>query len=678
MTTITKERLLAAIRDPGFPDTAFLAEAIGSDAYRETFDECLRDAQRQFDDLAAMPASEASFASVVRPYHAIGEEAGMLWSFLDNYQKTDGNDRTKELIEHCQPLIVRFSDHVLLHAPFFHLLQTVSDNEAGTLDPEDARSLELLLRDRKIAGVHLPADKKERLRAINERLTVLQEQFGRNCVESRKIFFHRFDTETQLGEMPKQDKDSAAAEAKDRGTDGWVFTLSPPSRLAVMRYVPDRDVRRLFMEEAMAVGTRPPHDNRPLILEILRLRGEKATILGRKDYADYMLQTRMASDAENVRAMYASLEGPYRKKAERDIAELKESAGIPDLQMWDTSFYANRLSRQKFSIDDSILQKYFEVESTIDGLFRICKTLFGIEMLPVRVGTYAADVRTYEVRRNGSSIGYFLLDLFARPTKRAGAWCEQLRAARELPDGTRLLPVVTNVCNFLKGVDGSPTCLSHYDAITLFHEFGHALHCLLGSNRHPNTSGFSVEWDFVELPSQLMENWCWHTDALALFARHLDSGEAIPDSILAALKKKRTFMTGYDGMQQLEYGSLDLALHTTPVPADAAQLDSFAVAHEREWQVLPVPDFYAMHASFGHIFEGGYAVGYYSYAWAEMLEADVFERFEREGVLHPEAGESYRSGILARGASRPGAELYRSFMGRDVDPGALLRKKGVF
>lgn len=677
MESITQDQLRTVVENPGFTDTAFLAKAIASDAYRELFDAYLKEAEEGFAALAGMPEANATFASAVLPYHALGEHMGVLWSFLDNYHKNDGDERTKELVAHCQPLMVRFADRVLLDEPFFHLLETTWNKESETLDAAGRRSLELLLRDRKVAGVHLPPDKKDRLRAINERLTMAGEEFGRNCVESRKIFFHRFETEGELGDMPAQDKDAAAAEAKKRGLDGWVFTLSPPSRLAVSRYVPDRNVRRLFMEEAMAVGTRPPHDNRPLILEILALRKEKGRLLGFADYAGYVLQARMASGKKDVDGMYETLRGPYRAKAERDIAELKAFAGTDDFHMWDVGFHANRLSKEKFSVDESLLQKYFPFEATVSGLFAICKALFGIEMKPVDVPTYAPDVRPYEAWMDGTLIGYFLLDPFTRPTKRAGAWCEQLRGARESAADAPL-PVIINVCNFQKATAGAPTCLSHYDAVTLFHEFGHALHALLGGRKYPNTGGFSVEWDFVELPSQLMENWCWHRDALAVFAKHVETGETVPDWLLEALKRKRTFMTGYDGTQQLEYGSFDLDIHTAFDPASSPEaLDAFMLAHERAWQTLPVPDSYSMHASFGHIFEGGYAVGYYSYAWAEMLEADVFERFEREGVLDPKAGAAYREGILRAGALRPGSDTYRAFMGRDVDPSALLRKKGV-
>lgn len=678
MSTVTAEQLRQAIESRELLDTRLLADGIKAGVYQEVFDGYLDHAQKAFDALADMSAEHATFASLVDPYHELDEGLKTTWLFLDQYHKTDGDETTAALVAHCQPLIVRIGDHSLLDERFYHLLEAVWQKEAETLNASQRKSLELLIRDRKIAGVHLPPEKKTRLKEINERLTDLGEKFGRNAVESRKVFFHQFTKESELGEMPAQDKEAAAAEAKSRGMDGWVFTLSPPSRTAVMRYVPDRDVRFRFLEEAMKVGISAPLDNRPLILEILSLRREKSVLLGFQDYSEYVLQTRMAPDATAVHAMLASLRGPYLAKAEADMKELKEFAGTDDVQMWDVGYYANKLSQQKFKIDEAQLQNYFELEATIGGLFKVARTLFGIEMTRMDVPAYGDDIRAYEVRRKGALIGYFTLDLFARPSKRAGAWCGSLRGGRDLPEGGRQIPIVTNTCNFPKAQEGKPTLLSHYDAETLFHEFGHALHGLLGEHTYPNVEYVYVEWDFIELPSQLLENWCWDKAGLSLFAKHVQTGETIPEWMLEALDRKQSFLTGYQGIQQLEYASLDLELHTMPeLPKDAEALDAYCLAHEKTWQVLPVPDFYRMHAAFSHIFEGEYAVGYYSYTWAEMLEADVFERFEAEGILSGDLGERYRTEILSPGAMRPGLEMYRAFMGRDVDPKALLRKKAM-
>jgi Zn-dependent oligopeptidase len=678
VSTITANQLRQAIESRGLIDTKILAEGIKTDAYKEVFDAYLKHAQETFDALCDMSAEHATFASLVEPYHALDEGLKIVWFFLDQYHKTDGDAHTEALVAQCQPLIVRIGDHSLLEPRFYQLLEAVWNKEADALTEPQRRSLQLLIRDRTIAGVHLPEEKKSRLREINERLSELGDTFGRNAVESRKVFFHQFTNEEELGEMTQQDKDAAAAEAKSRGLDGWVFTLSPPSRLAVGRYVPDSTIRLKFLQEAMMVGVRAPHDNRPLVLEILALRREKAALLGFQEYSQYVLQTRMAADAAAVHGMLNRLRGPYLAKAEKDIAEVKAFAKQDDLQMWDVGFWANKLSKEKFSLDEAQLQNYFELEATLKGMFTICETLFDLHMEPAKTPVHDDDIRSFEVRRKGKLIGYFTLDIFARPTKRAGAWCGSLRVARDTADGGRVLPIVTNTCNFPKAQPGKPTLLSHYDAITLFHEFGHAIHQLLSEHVYPNIDNVSVEWDFIELPSQLLENWCWSKEGLSLFARHIETGELIPDWMLEALDRKRTYMTGYGGIQQLEYASLDLELHTIPnLLSTVEELDAFCLGHERTWQVLEVPDFYRMYASFSHVFEGEYAMGYYSYTWAEMLEADVFEHFEKEGLMNSALGESYRAHILSQGAIRPGREMFHAFMGRDVDPDALLRKKAV-
>lgn len=658
-------------------NTKLLAEALSTDAFVEVFNGYLKQAEEGFEALASMPAAEATFDTLVVPYHALDLHLKTVWFFLNGYHKTDGNDRTGELVTRFQPLIVRLSDTVLLDERFFRLLELVWKAEEGTLAPGARRSLELLMRDRTVAGVHLSPEKKTRLKEINERLMELCEIFGRFTVESRKVFFYQIDDEAVLGQMPAQDKDAAKHEAQSRGLDGWVFTLSPPSALAVMRYVVDRDMRKTFSKEASLIGVREPHDNRPIVLELLQLRREKGQLLGFADFSGFVLQTRMAGTADAVNGMLNNLRGPFKAKAEKEIAEITAFSGLDQLEIWDLSFYSNTFAKKQFSLDEAALQEYFELEETLRGLFSIAGTLFGIRMQQVDVPVYNADVRTFEVFRGDTLIGYFLLDPFARPTKRAGAWCEYVRCGRQESSG-RVPPIVANVCNFPKATGDKPTLLSHMDVRTLFHEFGHALHVLLSEHAYPNVEAFAVEWDFVELPSQLMENWCWDHSSLALFAKHYKTNELLPAAMLDALKRKQTFRTGSDGLHQLQYAAFDVDIHSLPAaPATVQEIDAYALQHARAWDVLPVPDFFRSYTSFGHVFEGEYAVGYYSYSWAEMLEADVFERFQKEGVLDPALGEAYRAHILSQGAIKPGRELFHAFMGRDVDPTALLRKKGM-
>ncbi len=678
MTSISASQLRNTFTQQGMLDLSVLTKPDVWSVYSEVLTQLIKEAQEEFQKISTIPEAEQSFATVVEPFHAFDEQLKMAWLCLDAYHNVNGSEQTTALIQEFQPQIVRFNDEILLHRAFFTMLEGIWEREEKQLTAAQRRSLELLLRDRRIAGVHLPDDQKKYLQELNEKHSELAERFARNTVESRRLFFRHFTSLDVFENLPAQDASSASEEAKNRGLEGWVFTLSPPSKLAVMRYCKDREIREQFLREGYAVGARDPYDNRPLILELLALRTEKAKLLGFEDYAAFVLQTRMASDTGKVHGMIAQLEGPYRKKAVKDIEALKVHAGRTDLQLWDVSFESRKLMKELYNIEDAVLQEYFEFEAVLRGLFSLASTLFGLEMRPMQIETYDLSVRCYEVYRQGKHIGYFMLDLFARPTKRAGAWCNYLRPARTPPDGARVLPIITNVGNFAKGTSGHPTLLSHYDVTTLFHEFGHALHQLLSEHQYPNLESFAAELDFIELPSQLLENWCWQKEGLSLFAKHVKTGESFPDEMIEALKRRRTFMTGFEASQQLEYAILDLELHTLKKPlASPEELDAFCLAHERHWNVLPVPDWYRMHAAFTHIFSGSYDVGYYSYLWSEMLEADAFGFFEEQGIVNPDAGERYRAEILAQGAMKPGQELYRAFRGRDADSAALLRKKGV-
>lgn len=677
-TSVTPQRLRQAVEQEGSIDTHVLFQSLQTDVFCQVFDAYLEEASEGFIALTNMAEQDATFTSLVEPYHALAEHAGTLWLFLQHVHRADGNARTQELIAQYQPRIRQFIDECLLSTPLYQLFEVVLKQEGAELSPEARRSLELLIRARKDAGVHLPDVQKSRMRAIHAELMKKEEAFGDNVVESKKQFFWHCTDEKELGAMPEQDKKSAAQEARSRNKDGWVFTLSPPSKQAALKYVPSEDVRRLFYQETMQVGIRSPHDNRTLILEILALRKEKAELLGYTQYAEYVLQNRMAKDVAGVDGMFAALRGPYAEAAKREMAELCTFAGVKDMQLWDISYYAEQYMQEKFQIRDADIRPYFELHATLDGMFSIAKRVFGLEMRPSQESVYTQNAHMYEAWRDNVLIGYVLCDLFARPTKRAGAWCGSVRDKRVHASGQSALPIVTIVCNIAQPVGHEDTLLPYGDVVTLFHEFGHVLHALLSEHRYSNTENFAVEWDFVELPSQLFENWAWEPESLALFAKHGKTGESMPEAMLSRLNQKRMFMAGFQGIQQLEYAHIDMELHTMPTALSSPEeLDAYCLAHERSWQVLSIPDWYRMHASFSHIFEGEYAVGYYSYTWAELLEADVFERFQREGLLNANTGDAFRRCILAPGALRPAQSLYREFMGRDVNADALLRKKHI-
>lgn len=667
------ERIRTELHKEELPDYRLFVSGEGLKAYGKMLERALKEAEDSFGKLRALPPVAATFASVVEPFWSLDKDVGHLWSFMENYDRTDGNKRTRAIMESFRPKLVRSYDCILLDARFYRLLKRV---EKTPLDPLQRRSLELLLRNMEMAGVHLAPAGKKRLKAINRELSQLCERFGKNMTDSRAVFFHSFETDKALRELPPQDLALAAQEAKKRKLRGWVFTLSPPSHQAIMRYCTDRRMRRLFYEENGKVASRGKHDNRPVALRILALRREKALLLGKRDYAEWILQERMAGSVREILGLVRPYADHCRRKARAELSELRAFGKLATLCPWDVSYMAQKYKKQAFKISDRELREYFPLPQTVDGLFRIVAKLYGVRMRPLAPSArYRTDVRSYEVLLGKRTVGYFLLDLFARPNKRVGAWSGCLREPMTV-DGRHVPPVVINVASFTEGAKGEQPLLSHVDVETIFHEFGHALHEMLSDVPYRNLDGYHTEWDFVELPSQLTENWCWDAASLALFARHLRTGKVLPPRLLASLLRSKNFLAGFGGLAQCEYSLLDLLLHTSPVPRSVAALDRMAREHTRKMSLLPVPASQRRYASFHHIFDGGYAAGYYSYLWAEVLEADIFAHWKRRGALGAAVGRKFLRTVLSRGASKPGMELFRDFMGRGPRLEALLRKQG--
>ncbi len=674
MPIANRVSLLRQIRSPDLPDYRLLASKEALKLTPKLLEELLEIARAEHARLRALRPVTASFDTVVVPLLRLDRDLMVFWSFLSNLNGADTRDDVRSVIERYQPAMTRLGNEITLDSRLYALLMAVKKDRS--LTAQQKRSLQLITESMEREGVHLnPADKK-RLKKINTELSVLAEKFMRNCVDARKSFFHRIEKEKLLGEMPDEEKQAALAEAKKRKLSGYVFTLSPPSYIAIVRYCTDRATRKLFYREEVSVATRGAHDNRPIILRILRLRREKAQILGQRDFAAYALRSRMAKSVREIRSLLIPYWRRCRAKARKDLQQLKNYSGLASVHPWDIAFYKEKMKRETLKLSDAELQPYFPLESVQAGLFLMAKKLYDIDMKRLPRESYADQARSFEVRRAGKRIGYYVLDLFARPTKRVGAWAECLREPA-LAGAESSLPIVVNVCSFGGGGKKGPVLLKHLEVETLFHEFGHALHVLLSEGRYENLNGFHTEWDFVELPSQLMENWCTEGEALSLFARHHKTGERIPDRLLARMKKSRNFFGGLADTGQCEYSLLDLLLHTSPPPKTPAALDAMCRRHNATTGVLPVPAFARKHASFAHIFAGGYAAGYYSYLWSEILEADVFATMKREGMLKRSTGERFRKAVLAAGASRPGKELFTAYVGREPDVRSLLRRKDL-
>lgn len=669
---LVHNHILAALQTHDCPDYHSLAGEECLEGYGEAFDALLLAAKRNLQRVEGVAVRHATY-DTLQDFLTMDDTLDQLWAFINHLDKTSGTERTRAIIQQTLPRIVATRTDALLSRPIYRILQALMRRKG--LSRSQRRSVELALRTARLAGAHLPAQKRRRLRELNQELSALEERFATNIIDSRKHFLSHITAAKQLGEMPASDRAAAKAEAKARGLRGWVFTLSQPSLSAIITYSPDRALRKLFAGAQSAIATTAPHDNRPLIIDILRLRKEKARLLGFTSFPAYVLSERMAQRPERVHSFLRQIATPARKKAQVELRGLARFAKLPELERWDVAYYSEKLQRERHGISEADVQEYFPLEHTMQQLFTLAEELFGITFVERDCRSYHAETRTYEVRRNDQRCGYLLLDLFTRPTKQAGAWCDALRGGWSKADGTRQHPVCICMMNFGK-THGRHAMLRHDEVETLFHEFGHALHLLLCESKEANLSAFQTEWDFVELPSQLLENWTWEAESLRRLTKHVRTRKRMPAAMVRAMRKKQRFLSGQRMLTQCTYSMMDQLLHESSI-ATVEQLDTLCLTHARRWSVLPTQESYRVHPSFGHIFSGGYASGYYSYLWAQVLEADVFSVFKRRGMFSARTGDAFRRCILAPGATKPANALLRSFLGRSPSVRTLLRSKGL-
>lgn len=575
----------------------------------------------------------------------------------------------------AQPLYERFFARASTDPRLWRLLSTYSGTlDAAALGPARRFFLERELRELEHAGASLPDDARARAEALRVELSELGTTFENHVLDSLNEFSLHLTRSDEVAGLPESSLRLARREAESRNVEGWVFTLHAPSYVPFLRYAEREDLRRRMWEAYTSVASAVPHDNRPILSRILELRRELARILGKPSYADYALELNMVGSAGTAQDFVASLTEktePYFRAESEELEAFGLSLGIERLEAWDLAFVAERLRLARYDVDEEAIRAYFPLDRVLDGLFGIVDRLFGVRIREADTESrWHPDVRFFELRdEDGRHRASFYLDLFPRPTKRGGAWQDTLRPGGPEPDGWE--PHLALVAaNFTPPSGGLPSLLTHEEVTTLFHEFGHLLHATLSEVELRMRSGTKVPRDFVELPSQILENWCWEQDVLPLFSGHVDTGEPLPPVMIEKLRASRDFRSASDQMRQLGFGAIDLDLHLHPTD------DPIARAQEVLGRYAIRPEFArnAFLCSFTHVFSGGYAAAYHSYKWSEMLEADAFSRFEREGLLSRDAGESFASAILRRGLSAEPADLYREFMGRDPDIERLLER----
>jgi oligopeptidase A len=585
-----------------------------------------------------------------------------------------------------QPKVSEFYAGIPLDAKLYRALSDYAASEsAKALDAAEARFLKQTLDDFKRHGAELGSEDKQKLSTLSVELSRLTTQYSQNVLDATNAFELVLADESRLSGLPESARDAARQSAQQKGLSGYRFSLQQPSYVAVLSYAHDATLREQLYRAFNSRATSGPHDNRGLIAQILALRQKKAELLGFKNFADLNLEDRMAKTGARAKTFIGELRAATREHFERENRELLafrrelEGENAAPLMPWDVSYYAEKLRKARYDFDEELLRPYFSVDGVLSGLFALVQRIYGLRVeRREHVPTYHPDVRYYMVKDEaGRELGAFYADLYPREEKRGGAWMADFITG--LPGGKHHAHLGVMCANASPPVGDKPALLTHNDVETLFHEFGHLLHHLLSEPRVRSLAGTRVAWDFVELPSMIMENFGWERSVLDDFARHYQTGAAIPEELLARLQKTRTFRAANMQMRQLGLAEVDLALHTEYQPARDGDLIRYARAVAQAHTPAHLPDDYAMICSFGHIFASpvGYAAGYYSYKWAEVLEADAFSRFSEAGVLSREVGDAFRALILARGNEADPMELYKAFMGREPSPTALLRRAGL-
>lgn len=641
--------------------------------------------------IAAREGRALNFANTVCALEAATEELTVAWGKVTHLQSVADSPALREAHHAMLPKVTAFLSSIPLDATLWSRVQAVAQSpEARALAGVDRRLLEETVRDFRQAGADLPPEKRARLEALQAQLAEATQKFSENVLDATNAWEMVVTAEERLAGLPEHPKAAARRDAEARGRAGWRFTLHQPSCEPFLRHVEDDALRREMWEASVAVGVRAPHDNSGLLGRILALRAEKAALLGRPHFADAVLERRMAGNGARALAFLEDLRRRCEAMFQRENAELEEfkarQTGRPvaPLAPWEVAFWAEKLRRGSHDFDEEVLRPYFPLEAVIAGLFDLTERVFGVSVAEQPAGTFEGwhpEVKYYTMRdRRGRKVGAFYSDWHPREAKRGGAWMNTLLTGGPQPDGSRA-PHLGLICgNLTPPIGERPALLTHREVETVFHEFGHLLHHLLGEVKYKSLNGVNVAWDFVELPSQLMENWTWERASLDLFARHHETGAPIPEDIFRRMRAARNFRSASAMMRQIAFAKMDLLLHMrTEEFAAAGEIEAAARAAVAECLPRTDPPAPTILRRFTHVFGDpvGYAAGYYSYKWAEVLEADAFTRFRREGLFNADVGAEFVAHILSRGNSAEPAELFRAFLGREPDPQALLERAGL-
>lgn len=625
-----------------------------------------------------------TFANTIEALERAGAKVNIVAGVLSNLNSAETSPEIQELAKDIFPMITEYGNDILLDEGLFARIKAVYEQkDTLTLSAEQTTLLDKTYKSFVRNGANLNDTDKQKLREVDVELSKLSVQFGQNVLADTNGYTMHLTDEADLAGLPDQVREAAAMTAKQMEKEGWVFTLQYPSYVPFMTYASNRDLREKLAKAYAKRGYQEnDNDNRQIVKDFARLRYERANLLGYATHADFVLEQRMASTPKVVENFLNDLLKHAKPAADKEMDELvayaKKLDGIEELQRWDYAYYSEKLKKEKFSIDDEMLKPYFELDKVIEGIFAVAKKLYGLNFKAnADIPVYHSEVKAYEVEDNdGKHVSVFYADFFPREGKRNGAWMTSFRG-QKVVEGSEQRPHVSIVCNFTKPTETRPSLLTFNEVLTFFHEFGHALHGMLANGTYESLSGTHVYWDFVELPSQIMENWVFEKETLDIFARHYETGESIPTDLIQRIKDSANYMQGYQTVRQISFGRLDMAWHAQD-PRAVDDIAAFERQVGEETRLFPESkEDTSMSCGFSHIFAGGYSAGYYSYKWAEVLDADAYEYFQENGIFDPKTAQSFKDNILSRGGSEHPMVLYKRFRGKEPSADALLRRAGL-
>ena len=670
--------LLEASNTP-FGAPAF--DKIRNEHYKPAFEAAIKEGKAQIDSIVNNPAAP-TFENTVEALEFAGKKLTAIGSIFFNLNEAATDSVMQSIALEVSPILTDYSNDIMLNEKLFARIKSVYDTKDSLkFNPEQLRLLDETYKGFVRNGSNLEGTNRDKFKEINKELSKLGLQFGQNVLAATNKFFLNITDSNQLKGLPEYVKEMGASEAKERSLEGWVYTLQQPSYGPFMQYSENRELKEKIWRASNTKSFKDEFDNSTIVKRIAELRIERANLLGFPTHAHYVLDENMAKNPEIVNAFQKNLLDKVLPYAKQDVAEVEKYANSTGfagkLMPWDFGYYSEKYKNEKFAVNDELLKPYFKLENVQTALFALADSLYGLKFKENKdIPVYHPDVMAYEVYdASGRFMSLLYMDFFPRESKRGGAWMTSFREM-SVEKGTENRPFVSLVCNFTKPTEKSPSLLTHYEFTTLLHEFGHALHGMLAEGTYASITGTNVARDFVELPSQIMENWAFKKEFLSTFAKHYQTGEAIPEELINKILAAKNYLSGYVNTRQLAYGINDMAWHSLKkIPSTS--VEAFEKEATKATQLLPTIDGTCFTTSFSHIFAGGYSAGYYSYKWAEVLEADAFSLFEEKGIFSKEVASSFRDNILSKGNLMDADVLYRNFRGRDPKPDALLVKLGM-